>query len=106
MSKFVMSLFVVVNKIIVSVGMEVIRRDEELVEAEDDAERRQRRWWTGRRWGLEPGTAGTAWSVWPWLARGQWMSLASPTVCRPLLLSCSLNCLIMFLSLFSSLLCC
>ena len=30
------------------------------MEAEEDAERRQRRWWTGRSWGLEPETAGTA----------------------------------------------
>ena len=42
-------------------------------------------------------------SVWPWLARGQWTSLASPTVCRPCCSSCCLaRCVV--LSLFSSLL--
>ena len=41
--------------------------------------------------------------MWPWLTRGQWTSLASPTVCRPCCSSCCLaRCVV--LSLFSSLL--
>ena len=52
--------------------------------AEDEAGRRQRRWWTETEtvdWSL--GRQEPRRSVWPWLARGQWTSLASPTVCRP-----------------------
>ena len=42
-------------------------------------------------------------SVWPWLARGRWASLASPTVCHPCCSSCCVaRCVV--LSLFSSLL--
>ena len=87
--------------------MEVIRRDEELVEAEDDGEEAEKV--VDLNCGLEPGTAGTALErvAVAHQASGQWKSLASPTVCRPLLfvlLSCSLYCLIVFLSPFSSLL--
>ena len=71
--------------------------------AEDDAERRQRRWWTRTvDWSLrrqEPRR-----SVWPWLARGQWTSLASPTVCRPCCSSCCCLARCFVLSQFSSLL--
>ena len=76
-------------------GMEVIRRDEELVEAEDDGEEAEKV--VDLNCGLEPWTAGTALErvAMAHQASGQWKSLASPTVCRPLLfvlLSCSMYC--------------
>ena len=71
--------------------------------AEDDAERRQRRWWTRTvDWSLRQQEPRR--SVWPWLARGQWTSLASPTVCRPCCSSCCCLARCVVLSLFSSLL--